>query len=204
MPRDGSNVYHYPTGIEGEPNQTIESIGYNSFLSDVEQDLNAPRPILSGGTAATSAAAALTNLGGEMAGQVVTNYDSYAFKAGSFLSNPGATSAPTVGASYAGICYVYASDYLTIEARMTTAPGTRYVRQKIANVWGAWVNSDADMDAKKVNRAGDTMTGNLTISNNAPILQMNETDTGHNWYTVVDGDTWSLRRALSRWAAAAL
>jgi hypothetical protein len=36
-------------------------------------------------------------------------------------------------------------------------------------------------------------SGNITISNNAPILQMTETDTGHNWYTVVDGDTWSLR-----------
>lgn len=42
-------------------------------------------------------------------------------------------------------------------------------------------------DAHKVSKYGDTMTGNLTISNFAPILVLNETDTGKNWFLVADG-----------------
>lgn len=42
-------------------------------------------------------------------------------------------------------------------------------------------------NALKVNKSGDTMTGNLTISNFAPILVLNETDTGKNWFLVADG-----------------
>jgi hypothetical protein len=166
MPRDGSNVYHYPTGIEGEPNQTIQSAPYNSFLSDVEQDLNVPRPILAGGTGATNADAALTNLGGEAATQPVTNYDSYVFKPGSFYSTQGATGAPNSTDYFIGICYLIDSGTAVLEARdiNPSANSPLYVRVKTGGVWGAWSDSNAVMDAKKVNRAGDTMTGNLYIN----------------------------------------
>ena len=63
---------------------TIERAEYNNFTNDVAQDLNHPRPITSGGTGATSAAGALAALGGETLMQLVTNYDSYVFNAGSF------------------------------------------------------------------------------------------------------------------------
>ena len=42
---------------------TIESTKYNANVADVETDLNAPRPIVAGGTGATNAADAATNLG---------------------------------------------------------------------------------------------------------------------------------------------
>jgi hypothetical protein len=56
--------------------------------------LNAPRPIVAGGTGATNAVSALNNLGGEARLQQVTNYDSQIWTPGSFYSAAGATSAP--------------------------------------------------------------------------------------------------------------
>jgi hypothetical protein len=63
MSRDGSGIYSIPPGTEGIPDTTIESTKYNGFVHDVETDLNAPRPIIAGGTGATSAAEACTNIG---------------------------------------------------------------------------------------------------------------------------------------------
>ena len=63
MPRDGSGVYSTPTGTYGTPNAKILSAPYNSNVDDVAADLNTPRPIVAGGTGATTAAGALTALG---------------------------------------------------------------------------------------------------------------------------------------------
>ena len=62
-PRDGSGVYSSPPGTHGTPNTTILSANYNSNVDDVAADLNTPRPIVAGGTGATTAAGALTALG---------------------------------------------------------------------------------------------------------------------------------------------
>lgn len=68
-----------------------------------------------------------------------------------------------------------------------------------------WFNSDSNIVADaaptasnhlvnkayadtKVSLAGDTMTGNLTISNASPIFTLNETDTGKKWLLVADGN----------------
>jgi hypothetical protein len=63
MARDGSGTYAYPAGIEGDPGATIESEAYNSFLLDIQEEQNAIRPVLNGGTGASTAAEARTNLG---------------------------------------------------------------------------------------------------------------------------------------------
>ena len=174
MPRDGSSVYHIPPGTEGAPDTVIESAKYNSYITDIEQDLNAPRPILAGGTGATSADAALAALSGEKAGQIVTNYDSHVFIAGSFSSASTATGAPAAEA-FAGICYMADDNNYFIEARSFTS-GNIYARGKVAGVWGVWVNSEAVLDNIKVNRAGDTMTGPLTV--NANIMSAVTANTG--------------------------
>jgi hypothetical protein len=162
MPRDGSQIYHIPPGTPGIPNATIGSTPYNGFLGDIEQDLNAPRPIVAGGTGATNAHDAMLALGGEIAGQVVTNYDSFPFVSGSFTSAAGATSAPVAGHSFTGIAYVRDTDYQWIEAR-DDQTSILWVRQK-GGPWGAWFHDTDALDTKKVDRAGDTMTGVLTIA----------------------------------------
>jgi len=167
MPRDGSGQYGlpFPDVVEGT---TIESTVYNGFTNDVAQDLNAPRPIVAGGTGANNAHDAMIALSGEIASQAVTNYDSFPFVAGSFISNPGATAAPAAGPYFLGVAYG-AGDNITLEARelINTVPGRVFVRQKQAGVWGAWAEqpgSQADNDARYVNVTGDTMTGTLTLT----------------------------------------
>lgn len=63
MPRDGSGVYQLPPGTEAVSESTILSSTYNAFIADLEEDLNTPRPIGSGGTGADSAASARVELG---------------------------------------------------------------------------------------------------------------------------------------------
>lgn len=65
MPRSGSGVYSVPAGTPGTPNTNIESAKYNAFVADIAADQNTPRPIVAGGTGASTALAALTSLGAQ-------------------------------------------------------------------------------------------------------------------------------------------
>jgi hypothetical protein len=142
MPRDGSGQYHAPPGTDGAPETTIDSAKYNLFVADLEQVLNLPAPIISGGTGASTPDGALVSLSAEKASQIVTNYDSMVWMSGSFSSAATATSAPIPGHRFSGIAYVIDTNNINVEARdqdSTTSPGARYVRQKKAGVWSAWV-----------------------------------------------------------------
>jgi hypothetical protein len=141
MPRDGSGQYHAPPGTDGAPETTIDSAKYNYFVADLEQVLNLPAPIISGGTGASTPDGALVNLSAEKASQIVTNYDSMAWMSGSFSSAAGATNPPVAGHAFSGIAYVIDANNATIEARDqdgTLRPGALYVRQKKAGVWSPW------------------------------------------------------------------
>ncbi len=63
MPRNGSGVMSKPAGTTAVPNTPIESAKYNATIDDIIQDLNDARPIVAGGTGATTAASARTGLG---------------------------------------------------------------------------------------------------------------------------------------------
>lgn len=54
MPRNGSGVYSVPAGTTATPNTPIESAKYNAFVADLTNDLNLARPIVAGGTGATT------------------------------------------------------------------------------------------------------------------------------------------------------
>jgi hypothetical protein len=187
MPRNGSGVYShpFPDVVEGT---TIESAVFNGNTSDVEQDLNTPRPIVAGGTGANNAHDAMIALSGEIAGQVVTNYDTFPFVDGDFYSLPGATAAP-ISDYITGICYGCAAgiNAPTLEARCMTTAGTPvYVRTKVSGVWSAWKlqpGSVADLDAAYVNVTGDTMTGGLVV----PDLFVKKATAGTTNITIQDG-----------------
>lgn len=148
MPRNGSDIYFIPPGTEGFPDTTIESAKYNAYIHDVETDLNAPRPIVAGGTGANDADEALANLGAEKSSQVVTNYDSHLWKPGSFHSAASATALPIPGHAFVG--WVVSSDSpadppanlnVVVHARDQNdivVPGRVYVREKKSGVWGPW------------------------------------------------------------------
>lgn len=63
MPRSGGGVYSKAAGSTAAPSTTIESTKYNATIDDIVADLNAPRPVSSGGTGAANAADARANLG---------------------------------------------------------------------------------------------------------------------------------------------
>ena len=139
MPRDGSHNYNLPFP-DVVADTVIESAVYNGFTNDVALDLNTPRPIAAGGTGASNGRDAMINLKGEVSGEVVTNYDSHPFIAGSFLSAGTATGGPIVDHDFSGICHVNGAD-ITLEARDyddTAVPGRKYIRQKIGGTWNPW------------------------------------------------------------------
>jgi hypothetical protein len=192
MPRDGSNIYHRPPGTDGVPNYTVESARYNAFTADVEQDLNLPRPIVAGGTGATSPDSALDNLSAEKFKQVVTNWDSNVWRAGSFYAAITASgAAPVAGHAFAGIAYyANATDFVLEATDLTDPANIRYVRVMASGVWGAWAASNVGLYVKKT---GDTMTGDLTLNYAQPGLNL--TKTAGNVARIV-----ARTAALLRWA----
>lgn len=65
MPRDGANLYSKPAGTTAVSGTTIESAKYNSTIDDLVSDLNLPRPVVAGGTGASTLAGVLTAIGGQ-------------------------------------------------------------------------------------------------------------------------------------------
>lgn len=63
MARDGSGTYSLPAGSTVTNGDVSDSSDINTPLQDIETDLNTARPIVAGGTGATTAADARTNLG---------------------------------------------------------------------------------------------------------------------------------------------
>lgn len=63
MARNGSGVYSLPAGYEATTGQTATADQHNDPLEDIAADLNVARPVVAGGTGATTASAARTNLG---------------------------------------------------------------------------------------------------------------------------------------------
>ena len=62
MARNGSGVYSLPGTYEAVSGETIEAQQHNDPLEDLESDMNTARPIVAGGTGATTASAARTAL----------------------------------------------------------------------------------------------------------------------------------------------
>lgn len=63
MPRNSSGLYSLPAGSTIANGDLSDASDLNTPLADIEADLNAARPISAGGTGATSASGARSNLG---------------------------------------------------------------------------------------------------------------------------------------------
>lgn len=63
MARNGSGVFSLPAGSTVSNGDVSDASDINGPLADLEADANTPRPIVAGGTGASTAAAARTALG---------------------------------------------------------------------------------------------------------------------------------------------
>lgn len=63
MPRNGSGIFSLVAGYLASDGATATAAQHNEPLEDIRDDLNAARPIVAGGTGATTAADARSNLG---------------------------------------------------------------------------------------------------------------------------------------------
>jgi len=186
MPRNpGTGVYTKPAP-DVVTGTTVESKVYNDFVNDVTLDLNTARPIVAGGTGASSATAARTNLSAEVRGVQVTNYDTHVFEAGSFYSITGATSAPNGTDYFVGTAQLFDASniYIQVWSLQTPTPAIFYVRRKNGGSWSAWIRqSDGDLTISKSN---PTIFLNKTGS--GQIAQIQGTTTNSARWAVVLGD----------------
>lgn len=63
MARNGAGVYSLPAGSTVANGDTSDASDINTPLQDLETDMNTPRPVVAGGTGASTAANARANLG---------------------------------------------------------------------------------------------------------------------------------------------
>jgi hypothetical protein len=63
MARNGSGVYSLPANTAAVSGDPVSSTKFNSLVQDLEADANVDRPIAAGGTGASTASGARTNLG---------------------------------------------------------------------------------------------------------------------------------------------
>jgi len=175
MPRDGSGIYTLPFP-DVVTNTTIASTVENGTWHDWATDANAARPIVAGGTGATSAPAARTALQAERSMQgPVTNFDTQVWEAGSFYANAGATNAPTANACMGTVSGPDASGNYVVQATDVTT-GLTYTRRKTGGTWA--VSWTTGIDPTKVAKAGDTMTGDLHINYATPQLWLDRPSGG--------------------------
>lgn len=102
MPRDGSGVYSKPANTTPSANDTIESAKFNTLMDDIATDLNTDRPIVAGGTGASTEIGALDNLfakSGNLASATTTNLAS---ATGTYVTITGTTTITGFGTVDAG------------------------------------------------------------------------------------------------------
>ena len=111
MPRDGSNIYSAPSGTTAVSGTAVASAPYNALVSDLTTDLNAARPISAGGTGATSASAARTNLGVSATDATITAIAALDFSVtGSMLYSTAADTFSLLTSTVAGRALLTAAD----------------------------------------------------------------------------------------------
>lgn len=144
MPRNGSGVYALPSGSTAVSGETALAATHNTPLVDIQTDLNTDRPLVAGGTGASTAEDARTNLAAA---------GSYPTKAAAQAASIGATVQDFILAGYST-----AGDggY----ARYKRAASEPSHNGKLQSIDGAWWEIDAPggVNVRQFGAVGDNST----------------------------------------------
>ena len=134
MPRSGPGVYSKPSGTTPTNGDDIEAPAYNLLMDDIVTDLNTPRPIIAGGTGASSASAALASLGG------VPSYSSRVSAISTTIPAP----VIAISVLHAGLWCDYVYD--AAGTALTTAGGRNWspANEYTVKHFGAWGDDTSD------------------------------------------------------------
>ena len=163
IPRNGSGIYSKPAGTTAVASTTIESAKYNSVIDDLVTDANTPRPVVAGGTGATSLAGLLAAIGGQPLDADLTAIAALGYTSGAYLIKK------TAAGTFSLIALTAAGEALLDDA---DAAAQRTTMGLGALATAADV-STAEMDAGTLVTAADTLASNdndTTIPTSAAVI----------------------------------
>lgn len=167
MGRNPSGVYSLPAGSLVSDGATSAASQHNTPLQDLETDMNAARPVVAGGTGATTAADARTNLGlGTMATQADSAVD----------INGGAIDGTPIGASSAS---TGAFTTLSVSGLATLSDGVTVSNDSASVATLNRTTNDGDIE---VFQKDGTTVGSIGTNSGQPYF-INSSNAGVRLYT---------------------
>jgi hypothetical protein len=170
MPRDGSGNFTLPANTQAVSGDPISSTKFNTLVQDLEADANTDRPIVAGGTGASTALAARANLGLEI-GVNVQAYDA------GLLSIAGLTTLAD-RSIYTTASDTYAVYTLTAAGRAILDDADAAAQRTTLGLGtAATVNTGTSGATIPLLNAGNVFSGDITISKAVPLLDLVGTST---------------------------
>lgn len=166
MSRDGSGTYSLPSSTLAVSGDPISSTKFNTLVQDLEADANVDRPIAAGGTGASTASAARTNLG------LAIGTDVQAFDAG-LLSIAGLTTAAD-RSIYTTASDTYAVYTLTAAGRAILDDADASAQRTTLGLGTAAVkNTGTSGDAVPLLNVANTFSAQQTVSDGSSRARLN-------------------------------
>lgn len=126
MPRDGSGIMSWPSGGAAVSGDAISSTAYNTFRADLLSDLNAARPIASGGTGSTTAGAALTALGAQASDATLVALAALTIASGKVIYGTGTDAFALADSTTYGRSLLNVADEAALKALINAEAGTDF------------------------------------------------------------------------------